>query len=85
MFKNLIMLFFTSLLVISCSSSSKKPGTDKKYKVNVGGWSDMEKYNQARENVMSPEKTDEALEPVERSQECNVVDCPDSVREGRPF
>jgi len=85
MFKNFIILFFISLLVVSCSSSSKKTASDKKIKVNVGGWSDMDRYNQARENVISPDKTDESVEPVERSEECNVVDCPDSVREGRPF
>ena len=70
---------------MSCSNSGKKPVSDNKYKVNVGGWSDMDKYNQARENVISQDKTDESSEPVERSEECNVVDCPDSVREGRPF
>jgi len=76
MFKNIIILLCVSLLTVACSKTVKGPLSGKKYDVKVGGWSDMDKYREARESV---EKDDDARD---NSDECNVVDCPDDVRSG---
>lgn len=39
----------------------------------------MEKYKEAREDAISKEQT------IEKSQDYNIVDCPDSVKEGRQY
>ena len=71
-----MLAFCICLLSLSCSKSVKGPLTGKKYNVNVGGWSDMDKYNEAREQVKSKE------DETERSQDCNIVDCPGQVKKG---
>lgn len=76
MYKNLMILICIGLFSLSCSKSTKGPGTGDKYKVNVGGWSDMDKYNQARDQVGSGE------DEVERPVDCNIVDCPNKVKQG---
>ena len=76
MYKNLILAFCICLFSLSCSKSVKGPITGHKYKVNVGGWSDMDKYKEAREQAKSQENE------VERPQDCNIVDCPDKIKKG---
>ena len=79
MLKKIIILVCISLISLSCSKTVKGPLSGKDYNVNLGGWSDMEKYKEAREDAISKEQ------PLEKSQDCNVVDCPDSVKEGRQY
>ena len=76
MLKNIAVILCVSLLTVACSKTVKGPITGKKYDVKVGGWSDMDKYREARESV------DEEEDMRDKSQECNVVDCPDDVRSG---
>ena len=77
MLKNIIVLLCVALLAIACSKTVKGPLSGKKFDVNVGGWSDMDKYKEARKSV---EKEEDLRD---KSQECNVVDCPDDVRAGQ--
>ena len=79
MLKNIIILVCISLFSLACSKTVKGPLSGKEYKVNLGGWSDMEKYKEAREDAISKEQ------PLEKSQDCNVVDCPDSVKKGQQY
>ena len=77
MFKHILLAISIALLTFSCSKSVKGPLTGKKYNVQMGGWSDMDKYQQAREEASSSENSDSSSEkPVE----CNKVDCPDDDR-----
>lgn len=76
MFKNIILLLCVSLIAVACSKTVKGPLSGKKYDVKVGGWSDMDKYREARESV---EKGDASRED---SEECNAADCPDDDKGG---
>ena len=82
MLKKLIILFCICIFSLSCSKSVKGPLTGKKYNVNVGGWGDMDKYKDARDDAMDPSFSKDS---IERPLDCNVVDCPDNVREGVPY
>lgn len=77
MLKNIIVLLCIALFAIACSKTVKGPLKGRKFDVNVGGWSDMDKYKEARESV------DKEEDPRDKSQECNVVDCPDDVSTGQ--
>lgn len=79
MYKNVMILMCVSLFALSCSKPVKGPLTGKKYNVNLGGWSDMEQYKEARDEAISTD------EPIERSRDCNVVDCPDDVKKGQQY
>ncbi|VAW71049.1 hypothetical protein MNBD_GAMMA09-125 [hydrothermal vent metagenome] len=62
--------------LIACSGTAKGPISKREYKVQVGGWQDMDEYNQKR---------DKAIENKDRSEDdiidCNVVDCPEMIRD----
>ena len=77
MLKNIVVLLCVTLFAFACSKAVKGPLSGKKFDVNVGGWSDMKKYKEARESV------DKEEDSRDKSQECNVVDCPDDVSSGQ--
>lgn len=76
MLKNIMVLLCVSLFSVACSKTVKGPISGKEFDVKVGGWSDMDKYEEAREAV------DKEVDSRDKSQECNIVDCPDDVRSG---
>ena len=61
--------------LVACSTTAKGPVTNIEYKVQVGGWQDMDEYNRVR---------DKAVENKDRQlvagDDCNVVDCPQMIR-----
>ncbi|RDH84782.1 MAG: hypothetical protein DIZ80_04770 [endosymbiont of Galathealinum brachiosum] len=70
------LLLLCSLVVLSaCSTSAKGPVTNREYKVQMGGWQDMDEYNRLR---------DKAVQDKSRTEDdiidCNVVDCPEMIR-----
>ncbi len=72
--QSLLLLSLLSALG-ACSTTAKSPVSDREYKVQVGGWQDMDEYKHAREHAV--EQTDrEEGEP----RECNVEDCPEMIR-----
>ena len=76
MMNKIVLLILVSFLVVGCSKTVKGPVSGKKYDIKVGGWSDMDKYKAARESLN--QEDDER----DKSDECNVVDCPDDVTTG---
>jgi len=70
-------LLLISLLVMlgACSTTAKGPVTNKEYKVQMGGWQDMDEYNRLRDKaVRSEDRTEDDV------MDCNVVDCPEMIR-----
>jgi len=65
--QSLLLLCLVSGL-FACSTTAKGPVTNREYKVQVGGWQDMDEYKHAREHAM------------EGVIDCNVVDCPEMIR-----
>jgi len=74
--KKVVFLILVSVMAMGCSKTVKGPVTGKKYDIKVGGWSDMDKYKSARESLNKEE------DERDKSDECNVVDCPDDVTTG---
>ncbi len=76
--ENLLLLFL--LLVLSaCSTTAKGPITNKEYRVQMGGWQDMNEYNQARDQaVRNKTRTGNA------AADCSVPDCPNMKGEKKP-
>ena len=72
--QSLLLLCLVSGL-FACSTTAKGPVTNREYKVQVGGWQDMDEYKHAREHAI--EQTDREEEGV---VDCNVVDCPEMIR-----
>jgi len=68
----LILLMF---LLAACSTTAKGPVTNKEYKVQVGGWQDMDEYNAVRDRAISKQERSE-----DDVLDCNVVDCPEMIR-----
>lgn len=59
----------------ACSTTAKGPVTNKEYKVQMGGWQDMDEYNRVRDKaVKNEERTEDDV------LDCNVVDCPTMIR-----
>ncbi len=72
----LSLLLLCLLAVLSaCSGSKKEHVTHREYKVQVGGWQDMDEYKKLREK---------AIEDKDRGEddviECNIIDCPEMIR-----
>jgi len=62
-------------LFSACSTTAKGPVTNKEYKVQMGGWQDMDEYNRVREKAVNDkERTEDDV------IDCNVVDCPEMIR-----
>lgn len=70
-----LFLLCTVISLTACSTTAKGPVTNREYKVQVGGWQDMDEYNRLR---------DKAVEDKSRTEDdvidCNVVDCPEMIR-----
>ena len=76
------MLRLQSLLILcllvalgACSTTAKGPVTNREYKVQMGGWQDMDEYNRVREKVVQDKSRTE-----DDVIDCNVVDCPEMIR-----
>jgi len=62
--------------LVACSTTAKGPVTNTEYRVQVGGWQDMDEYKHLRQHAV--EKSDrEEGEPIV----CNVADCPEMIRD----
>jgi len=71
----LLCLWVSVAGLFGCSTTTEGPITHNKYKVQVGGWQDMDEYKHLRQHAV--EKTDrEEGEPIK----CNVADCPEMIR-----
>ena len=70
-----LFLLCTVISLTACSTTGKGPITNKEYKVQVGGWQDMDEYNRVR---------DQAVDDKSRTEDdvidCNVIDCPEMIR-----
>jgi len=70
-----LLLICLLVMLGACSTTAKGPVTNKEYKVQMGGWQDMDEYNRLR---------DKAVESKDRTEDdvidCNVVDCPEMIR-----
>jgi len=79
--QSLFLLLPVSLLacsfggLVACSTTAKGPVTNIEYKVQVGGWQDMDEYNRVRDKAVE----DKDREPGP-GDDCNVVDCPEMIR-----
>ena len=72
--QNLFLLCLLAMLS-ACSGTAKGPVTDREYKVQVGGWQDMDEYNRVREKaVKDKDRTEDDV------IDCNVADCPEMIR-----
>ncbi|MCW8934549.1 MAG: hypothetical protein OQK98_07475 [Gammaproteobacteria bacterium] len=70
-----LLLICLLVLFSACSTTTKGPVTNKEYKVQMGGWQDMDEYNRVREKVVKDkERTEDDV------RDCNVVDCPEMIR-----
>ena len=70
-------LLVLSLLAVpgACSTTAKGPITNREYKVQMGGWQDMDEYNRLRDKaVQNKHRTEDDI------IDCNVVDCPEMIR-----
>ncbi len=74
--QNLFIVLTVLSTLIACSGTAKGPITKREYKVQVGGWQDMDEYNQKRDKVM--EDRDRSDDDIIN---CNVVDCPEMIRD----
>jgi len=74
--QNFPVLLLLSAMLAACSTTAKGPVTQREYKVQVGGWQDMDEYNRLR---------DKAVQEKERTEDdvidCNVVDCPEMIKD----
>ncbi len=70
-----LLLLCLLIVLVGCSTTAKGPVTNREYKVQVGGWQDMDEYKHAREHAIK--KTDREEEGV---IDCNVEDCPGLIR-----
>jgi len=72
--QSLVLLCLLGVLS-ACSTTAKGPVTNREYKMQMGGWQDMDEYNRLR---------DKAVQGKERTEDdvidCNVVDCPEMIR-----
>jgi len=75
--QSLLLLCLSCGLLTACSTTAKGPATGVEYKVQVGGWQDMDEYKHQRKHAI--EKSDREEDgPVD----CNVMDCPELIRGG---
>ncbi len=72
----ILLLLCVFSLLNACSTTAKGPVSNREYKVQVGGWQDMDEYKHAREHAVN--KTDREEEGV---IDCNVEDCPEMIRD----
>jgi len=68
----LLCLWWT---LVACSTTAKGPATGIEYKVQVGGWQDMDEYKHLRKHAVEDSDREEG-EPID----CNIVDCPELIR-----
>ncbi len=61
--------------LVSCSTTAKGPVSKNEYKVQVGGWQDMDEYKHLRKHAVEQSDREE-----EGPADCNVVDCPEIIR-----
>lgn len=70
-----LLLLCLLALISACSTTAKGPVTNKEYKVQMGGWQDMDEYNRVRDKaVNNKERTEDDV------IDCNVIDCPEMIR-----
>lgn len=70
-----LLLLCLLVLFSACSTTAKGPVTNKEYKVQMGGWQDMDEYNNVRDKaVNNKERTEDDV------IDCNVIDCPEMIR-----
>jgi hypothetical protein len=69
----LLLCLLTGL--VACSSTAKGPITSREYKVQVGGWQDMDQYNHARDHAVK--KTDREEDDL---IDCVAVVCAENIR-----
>ena len=72
------MLRLQSLLILcllaalsACSTTAKGPVTNREYKVQMGGWQDMDEYNRLRDKTVQDKGHTE-----DDIIDCNVVGLP---------
>ena len=66
----ILLIFIFMAILTACSTTAKGPITNREYKVQVGGWQDMDEYNKARD--IAVEQKEPAKEDV---QDCVPIDC----------
>ena len=61
--------------ISACSTTATGPITKREYKVQVGGWQDMDRYNEVRDEVVEDKQRGEDYEV-----QCGMkVDCPETM------
>ena len=74
--QSLLLFLCVVSLLSACSTTAKGPITNREYKVQVGGWQDMDEYNHLRDHAVKQTDVDE-----DEVVDCNVVDCPEMIRQ----
>ncbi|MCW9012195.1 MAG: hypothetical protein OQL06_00315 [Gammaproteobacteria bacterium] len=70
-----ILALISMLFLTACSSTATGPVTGRKYKVEVGGWKDMEAYKKARKEAL------EDKQQGDKTIDCEIDDPPEKAGE----